>query len=146
MIARFNIFHSLRTHDAAPPLLASYDFERLFTKLDQEDLKLKLGWLLETVWGLHGKPLIKVRKDSSPKWQQGTLPARRTGRDRDDGCQFYYFDLQTAKDLVNFLIDNAYVQVGDTVYRQIRGIPIIPMGISPAMYVAITYSAFLVID
>ena len=67
----------------------------------------------------------------SPRWRLGPMPAIRTGMDQ--GAKYYTFDLASAKMLVNFLVDNAFLVVGSDVYRQVKGIP---MGIGPAMYFA----------
>ena len=91
-----------------------------------------MRWLLEFVWNLRGKPLIRVGAGMSPIWRDGNMPPQRACTD-EQGCEHYTFSVDTAIMLVKFLVDNAFVQVGDTVYRQIRGIP---MGIGPAMYFA----------
>lgn len=134
MVRRFNICQDLQESDAAPPFQHSYDCEKLFTKLNQSDLRRIFRWLLGEVFRLHDKPLIKVRKGMAPKWMRGQIPARRTGR--DEGAAFYIFDLAMAIRLVEFLIDNAFFCVGSSIYHQVQGIP---MGISPASYFANYY-------
>ena len=114
--------------------MRSYDFERLFTKIRQADLKAVLGWLFDEVWSLRGKPVVRIRKGLRPVWRRGNMPQTRTGR--DEGASFYTFDLASAKASVDDLIDRAYLTVGDRVFRQVRGIP---MGIGPAMYMANYY-------
>ena len=134
LVRRYNMFEGLDAHDASPPFLRSYDFERLFTKLDQADLKNKLGWLIDMVFDRHSGYVLRVRKGMSAKWQRGPLPNVRTGY--DEGAKFYSFDRSSAKTLVNFLIDNAFLIVGDEIFRQVKGIP---MGVSPAMFFANDY-------
>ena len=68
------------------------------------------------------------------KWKQGSLPTERMSY--DEGAKCYAFDRESAKTLMHFMIDNAFLMVGDEVYRQVRGIP---MGVSPAMYFANYY-------
>ena len=130
----FNMFQDLQTHDASAPRLRSYDFEQLFTKLDQEDLKSKLGGLIDTAFDTHTGYFLRVRKGMSAKWEAGPLPNVRASY--DEGAKSYVFDKASAKHLVNFIIDNAFLQVGDEIFRQVKGIP---MGVSPAMYFANYY-------
>ena len=133
-VNRFNMSHSLERLDAAAPNLLSADFERLYTELDQGDLKAKLVWLIDKVFQLQEKTCVRVRKGMSPKWVEGNLPAKRKGRDRGVVC--YTFSAQSARSLLIHLIDNAYFRVGDRVFRQVKGIP---MGVSPAVYFANYY-------
>ena len=84
----------LRGLSAAAPHSCSYEIERLFTKISQTDLEAMIGWLLDQIWALHGKPLVRVRKDMSPVWRWGNMPAVRTGR--DEGASCYTFDLASA--------------------------------------------------
>ena len=132
MIRRLNMAGSLVTHVVAAPFCRSYDFVQLFTKIPQPLLKDRLSWLLTRVWALQPtKPLVRIRKGMCPKWRRGPMPDIREGRDQ--GAKYYTFDLQSAIHLISVLIDNAYLVVGDHIFRQVHGIP---MGISPAMYMA----------
>ena len=121
MVKGCNMSGELPAHDAAPPFLRSYDFERLFTKLKQADLKRVLAWLVDTVFQRHNRPLVRIRKGMSAQWRRGDMPASRNGT--ADGAKFYTFDCDFVKALINFLIDNAFLMLGDGIYRQIKGIP-----------------------
>ena len=74
--------------------------------------------------------------DASPPFLRSYdfVPNVRTGY--DEGAKFYSFDRSSARILVNFLIDNASLIVGDEILRQVKGIP---MGVSPAMFFANDY-------
>ena len=134
MIQAFNMQHTLQQLHAMPAWLLSWDFERLFTELNQSDLKAKLCWLLEQLFALQTQNLVRVAKGCPAKWSTGDMPANRS--ERENGASFQYFDLQSAKDAICYLVDHAYFQVGGAVFHQVKGIP---MGINPAVYFANYY-------
>ena len=119
LVSRYNMFEGLDAHDASPPFLRSYNSERLFTKLDQTDLKNKLEWLMDMVFDRHSGYVLRVRKGMSANWQRCPLPNVRT-MCYDEGAKFYTFDRSSAKTLVNFLIDNAFLLVCDDIFRQVK--------------------------
>ena len=135
VVHAFNMQHSLRRLDESTAEKLSWDFERLYTELNQDDLKVRLCWLLDSLFALHGnRNLIRVAKGCPARWCEGTMPARRTARYQ--GRSYYCFDLESAKQALCFLIDNTYFQVGDTVFHQVKGIP---MGTNPAVFFANYY-------
>ena len=137
VIRRFNASHTLQQLDARPPYLLSYDFERLYTGLNQLDLKDKLCWLLERIWGLRpDQRLVKVGKGQPAKWVAGDMPGSRNGRDFQTGVKYYTWDLHSAQQAVRYLIDHAYIGVAERILRQVHGIP---MGTNPAVYMANNY-------
>ena len=131
MIQAFNMQHTLQQLHAMPAWLLSWDFELLFTELNQSDLKAKLCWLLEQLFALRTQNLVRVAKGCPAKWSTGDMPANRS--ERENGASFQYSDLQSAKDAICYLVDHAYFQVGGAVFHQVKGIP---MGINPAVYFA----------
>ena len=104
--------------------------------MPQDDLEVKMDWTVDVVFDLRPeKPTVRVRKDHSPKWRNQPLPPQRHGRD-SFGVQYFTFDRASIKQAMRFLIDNAYVTVGDNIFRQVRGIP---MGTNPAVFLANYY-------
>lgn len=64
----------------------------------------------------------------------GNIMGTRHGH--DEGHAYYIFDRASAGLLLDFIVDHAYLTVGGSIFRQVCGIP---MGISPAMYMANCY-------
>lgn len=80
-IQAFNMQNTLQQADASPPWWLSWDSERLFTELDQADLKERLCWLLDRVFELRpDRNLIRVCKGRGATWSSGAMPPNRSGR------------------------------------------------------------------
>ena len=123
MVHAFNMRRTVLQAFSSPPFGMSWDFERLFTSIPQIDLKAKLDWIIDRAFDQHlDRPTVRVRKDAAPMWRSAALPQQRHGRDVT-GVQFFTFDRQTAKQAIHYLIDHAYVRVGDRIYHQLKGIP-----------------------
>jgi len=93
-------------------------------------------------------PVLKIFKNKGPKsvWyrsmqdaqaaNQGSLKgAGPEGEDKRKG-DYLLFSLALAEEMVEFLIDNAYVRGFDMIFRQSGGMPI---GVSPGVYFANFY-------
>ena len=125
----------------------TYDFERLYTNIDQQDLKQKMHSLFDSVFALHPqRPSVYASADKheSLDWKaQQSQPRVHTAGGTSKRVKGCTFTLQSAKHLFDILIDNAYVQFGDSTYHQVKGIP---MGTNPAVYIANYYLYMYEID
>jgi len=101
--------------------VSTWDFSTLYTTLPHKDLKLKLGNLIRNTFSRHKFINVNERKAFFSKKEI-------RGYHTWSGSQFV--------ELLCFLIDNIYVQVGDEVFRQVIGIP---MGTNCAPLVADLY-------
>lgn len=135
VVHSWNSRQTLFQHQA-PARLHSYDFARLYTNLDHTDLKRRLESLLRDVWGLHGGDAkhVKVSASGRARWAAGAVPAPRLRS--WDGERSFTFTLASAVQCLEYLIDHAFIRVGDRIYRQTVGIP---MGSNPCVYLANFY-------
>lgn len=78
--------------------------ERLYTNLDQADLKQRLLHFLERVLQAHAQyPLVAISSQGVARWQTGDLPAGRRFV-YTQGRQHYLMDLAAAQNLPELLI------------------------------------------
>ena len=71
-IHAFNSSRSLEEAAACAPFLLSYDFQHLYTELDQANLKAKLCWLLDRIFALRQtRPILQVASKQPPRWRTG---------------------------------------------------------------------------
>lgn len=109
--------------------LATYDFSTLYTSIPHEKLKSQLKWVIEKAF--NGKPkYIKIKNYTKIKNDKNNKNISWSNSFNSTDSFF------TSKDLIssiNFLIDNTYVTIGDTLCRQVVGIP---MGTDCAPFLA----------
>ena len=83
-------------------------------------------------FALHPGKVLKIsnRKAGKSKWVfVHKVPLH-------PGAAETYMDAPRVKDLITLIVKEAYVQVGDAIFRQMKGIP---MGVNPACYFANLY-------
>ena len=122
----YNAGHTLARHET-PPYLWQFEFERLYTELNQRDLKSKLAEFSTLAFALHlGQVLVLSSRE----------PANWKAPDHQPKQHEMVYAAERAMELVNFIIDHAYIQVGSQVFQQVKGIP---MGVNPACFFADNY-------
>jgi len=96
----------------APLSVDTYDFSTLYTKIPLDKIKCQIGKLIVRVFnhGANKGKDIYVRNDEAVFSKSPTPNAIK-------------LELDTMIQATNFLVDNTYVVFGETVYRQIMGIP-----------------------
>ena len=127
----FNASRSIEQHDF-PPFLHQFDFERLYTELDQADLIDKLHQFVDMAFARHPNSALKIsnRQKNNFKWVSlARVPIRPSNRES-------YMSCQQVKDLISLIVRHAYARVGDAVFKQVKGIP---MGVNPACFFANLY-------
>ena len=103
--------------------IATYDFSTLYTKINLTNLKERLKWCTAKAFKGGNNTSINVSdQQSHVKWGENTK-----GKN---------LNKQQVFDLIDFVVDTAYFQIGTTVYQQVIGIP---MGIDPAPFMANLY-------
>jgi len=121
------------------------DVVRLYTNIPHDLLLTALDWAIDKAWAQHpNQDVLMVYKSRSetPVWLPGfddrpstsgyTWVNPRRGRHATKGA-CYLFDKVEAKAMVELLVRNSYVRLGEAVYKQTCGIP---MGINPAVFMA----------
>ena len=115
-IHAFNASRTADQHRGAANL-STFDCERLFTNIDQPVAKTRLSAFLARVSGFRpDKPVVSISARGVATWQAGVLPPERMIY--GDGQKHYHFDLASAQQLLALIVDNAYLTVGDRLYRQ----------------------------
>ena len=100
--------------------VATYDFSALYTNIPHSKLKTRMASVISVAYEGMGKGYINVYRISA-RWL--TTPQETTkAYDKDDLIE-----------MINFLIDNVYVTCGDSLFRQVIGIP---MGTDCASFLA----------
>ena len=99
--------------------LDSYDFSTLYTTLDLQDAAEKVALKIDEAFGRE-YTYIKLTKTGA-QWGKGRVP-KEGGYTADD-----------IKLMVKILINNTYVQNGDKIRKQVKGLP---MGTNPAPHLA----------
>ena len=115
--------------------MSTYDAERLYTFIQQPDLATRLKNFFGDIFARHvDTPVVAISSRGTAKWREGELPPQRFIN--GEGCRHYLMDLASVHQLIDLIIDNVFVTVGDRIYRQCRGMP---MGVNPAVYFANLY-------
>ena len=111
-----------------PVLLQSFDFSKMYTNINLEDLKNRLNVLFKKVFEKSNKLLLVSKVGSESCWSRVR---------KEDTTSLKCFDLEKITSWLNFLVDNIYMKFGsDVVVRQrIR----IPMGTNCAVFLANYY-------
>ena len=105
--------------------ISTYDFSTLYTKIPHNKLKDVLNEITEFCFKGCGSSKIiidKFRASWSHKQSDKSLKSGKVKWDKDQ-----------VKDAISYLLDNCFFTVGDSVYKQIIGIP---MGSDPAPFMA----------
>jgi hypothetical protein len=110
----------LKKSKRKPRNLITYDFSTLYTSIPHNKLKEEIKFLVEKAFNGMNKKYIKVTKYKA-QWCNKKVPHE------------FYLDLPTLVTLINWLIDNTFVVVGDLVLQQCVGIP---MGTDCAPFLA----------
>ena len=102
--------------------LGTCDFSTLYTSIPHNKLKSQMRWVIEKAFKGMNKEYIRVNKFCA-----------RWSNKREKNSDVTFVDLETLIKMINWLIDNTYVIVGDKVFRQVIGIP---MGTDCAPFLA----------
>lgn len=99
-----------------PPQLLAMDCERLYTKIDLQNMRVKVLDMLQSIFNLPeharlGHVAVKVGKDKHAQWLKAHgVPAdyhdRANMHNSNDADDFVIFDLVMADIWVTFLLDN----------------------------------------
>lgn len=118
------IQNSMEVHDKLQTKarnISTFDFSTLYTSIPHDKLKNEMAIIIEKAFNGMKKKLIKVYK----------YEARWTNSQKSENG--IYFTCSTLVSMVNWLIDNTYVTIGNKVFKQTVGIP---MGTDCAPYLA----------
>ena len=150
LVARFNSARGSEADFVAGGGWQGADFMRLYTNIPHTPLLTKLDWVVDTAWDRHpSTPVLLVYRDKQVQhewvtsfdhkhsaqgytWVGTGLQGVRLGKHKQKGA-CYMFDRAGAKAVLQLLVCNSYVRLGDSVFQQTVGIP---MGINPAVYMA----------
>ena len=104
-----NILRDINT-SAKAKHFDSYDFSTLYTSIPHGSLKANIQTLIEEAFKVRGASYISLSKSGKCYWAQ---------------AQNAYINIDRYKlgEMVEYLVDNIYVQVGNKVFRQCIGIP-----------------------
>jgi hypothetical protein len=102
----------------------TYDFSTLYTKIQHDDLKAKMKWIIDKAYYNHTKQFIYVPNNPN---------INATWNKRNNATKISKDKLI---EYIEYLIDNIYITVGQNTFRQIIGIP---MGTDCAPYIANLY-------
>ena len=91
--------------------VSTWDFFTLYTSLPHAQLKNQLHDLLERVFYTKGKSFIATNSFCT-FWTTDRMSMRHT-----------YFSCRELGLAIDFLIDNIYIRFGNSVFRQVIGIP-----------------------
>jgi len=101
----------------------TFDFSTLYTKINLEDLKDKLDWITDKAFKGGTNQYIRILRDSAKFDNIDRQNGRYSGR---------VYTKDKCKEMIHFIIDNAYFSVADQCYQQIIGIP---MGTAPTPFI-----------
>lgn len=101
--------------------LATYDFSTLYTSIPHQKLKNELNFIVTKAFTGMNKRFIKVSKVQAT-WSNM--------KKRSDAV---YINCESLIKMIDWLIDNTYVTIGDQTFKQIIGIP---MGTDCAPFLA----------
>ncbi|KAK9812838.1 hypothetical protein WJX72_004565 [[Myrmecia] bisecta] len=110
LLARYKSRRSAQNQQLTT-VIRTLDFKRLYTKVDQTDLKHTMDWWLQEVWALHpGKPYLQASSErgSEPRWLEHP---EDSGSHQPDG-QLFTFTLSSIQEMSHFIVDNAFIRVG----------------------------------
>ena len=103
--------------------MLEYDIKEQFTNLDKKEVERALDWAFELVRkNKKGFTCFGVHKSYLQKHMDGVL-AKNTGSDRSKK-NMHLLSLEQIRKFVEYEINNAYVEFGGVVLRQVKGLPI----------------------
>ena len=133
----YNRSMTTEQHLLAPHEIQTFDFERLYTNLPQDDLVHRMRGLVLEAWDRF-HPTEETFRVFAPKavtrsyFSDLDCPVNmRSGT--ENGERYYTWTRATVCDAITYLVSHTYVTFGDRVFRQVLGIP---MGTNPAVYLA----------
>ena len=106
-----DVIHTLQEKQLILNQVSTWDFSTLYTSLPHAKLKHQLHDLLERVFNTRGKSFIATNNFHT-FWANDRKSTKYT-----------YFSCRELCLAIDFLIDNIYVRFGNSVFRQIIGIP-----------------------
>ena len=106
------ILHRVNTTSNAIPF-DSFDFATLYTNIPHDSLKSNLKKLIKEAYKVRGAKYLRVNWQGIAHWSKI--------RSTSNCCT--YIDQNELMDLLQYLVDNIYVEVGNKVFRQTIGIP-----------------------
>ena len=106
-----DVIHTLEDKQLVINKLSTWDFSTLYTSLPHAKLKTQLHDLLERVFNTRGKSFI------------ATNNFRTFWTNDRKSTKYTYVSCRELCSSIDFLIDNIYVRFGNSVFRQVVGIP-----------------------
>ena len=106
-----DVLRTLQQKQLSLDKISTWDFSTLYTSLPHAKLKLQLHDLLERVFTTRGKGFI------------GTNNYHTFWANDKKSTKYTYFSCRELCLAIDFLIDNIYVRFGNSVFRQVIGIP-----------------------
>ena len=106
--------------------MRTYDFTTMYDKLEHSDIQTELHHAIDEVFDFYGDGSSLVRDKSTKK---PTCTAKQRGfhfkatTDASTKATHTIYTKQDVKFLVTFCLNNAFILQGDTLFQQIRGIP-----------------------
>jgi hypothetical protein len=113
---------SSKNKNSKPKNIITYDFSTLYTSIPHEKLKEQIKFLIHKAFHGMNKKFIKITKHKA-YWSNKKINSSTASS----------IDVNSLTLLIDWLIDNTYVEVGDIILRQNIGIP---MGTDCAPYLA----------
>src|ERR1700761_9184680 len=113
---------SSKNKNSKPKNIITYDFSTLYTSIPHEKLKAQIKFLIHKAFHGMNKKFIKITKHKA-YWSNKKINSSTASS----------IDVNSLTLLIDWLIDNTYVEIGDIILRQNIGIP---MGTDCAPYLA----------
>ena len=107
-------------HKGSIDNIRTYDFSTLYTSIPHRELKKQIAWVINQCFNEGGRKFIRIG-DFSASWT--------SARGKSDTC----WDKDELINHVKWLISNIYVVCGDSMFKQVIGIP---MGTDCAPFLA----------
>ena len=132
------IYAATSASSTSPPYLQTFDFERLYTNIDTNDMLSSIMELVRDIFSSdtrHQFAGIKVCTTKKAQWlKQDQMPASDQSRfKRGKGGNSFVFDVDTISTWLAYLLQNMFVTFGEQVQRQTQGTP---MGTNCASHLA----------
>ena len=103
--------------------IRTYDFSTLYTSIPHKDLKKEIAWVISECFNDDARRFIHI-----DVWREEARWSKTRGKDND-----HVWNKEELIGHVEWLIDNIYVVCGDSLFKQVIGIP---MGTDCAPFLA----------
>lgn len=107
--------------------IQGYDFKTMYDRVDHDDLKMKMKWVVAKCFKDKPNKKIYISKKIA-SWKAPISEKKK--------AETHSFSKEEFYTMICFLIDHSYIKIGSHIFRQIKGIP---MGTSCSPYLANLY-------